>query len=1136
MNTLADATLNFDIKIDTVNLESALKNIGDLMKSVFKDAAAEVDKSSKSFSLLNEGLKAVRFIYESLTLKIPLYTIAQQSATKAADVFKLAWKNNPFAIIATGIEIAVAAFGFFSNAMNKTDADTQKLIDETEKYVQSLNELNEKIDENRAKFQSRADELTQNATIADDLTEKIFLMSEAERDSIEGKGKLLNYVSQLNALYPDLNLQYSEETGLLNMTDAEIQKQVASRQLLAGQALATEIQVNNSKELMDIEQKLAEEEAKRAVLTAELAKETELWVDEWGNSSEIVSEAGKEIKAGLLGVTEGIEDLKNQQTELTAENVKAAKSFETSAIAEHNKKVSSLTEQLDSAKKAYTDVAQAQSISADTTENLTTEYNNLIANNADLLAQYPDLYASLDKNNTAQENGKAIAEAVWKIKKQLLIDELKAQAETIQANIDNLEEQKNAAVKSYSIIAKAASLAWLFGKEERLAEYEDIDAALADANAQAENVAAQIKNLESMELPNIEIRTTVSGGGGGGTGSASSAASSIKDSFALEKEAISDYADTANATIEGQIAMWQDLTKEHEVGSKERIEIDKNIRTLIAQRDKESFNNSKAWIDEEKYYNRLSLEDELAAWQRVQDRYAEGSEQRKEADREAYRVRGEIVKEAYDKEKEYLKSFQTKLKDDYDKRKEFGKSEIEFQNETSKEKIEIISNEYLERIQWEKDEDSIISDDVNKQMSQEFDRSRERLQNLREEKAELIDNLALTNDKLYAELQGLQAQRDAISKRQQDERDAEKAQGFIDKRDAIYDKMATATAEEQLKLEEDLRSLEKDEAAWNQELADRKEINRISNEEKRIRSEISENSRLAKEAAAEYNEEVKKTVDLLAQAVEIGKAGEIVLPISLEWFDEDLDRLSKLGFGADIEQEGEKELGETIVEPIQTVIKAKAVTLQESGKTINENIGIGITDNVALMEEPATEIIDTTIQTMKDNFSEFSPFVIDLYNELRSLFDEQPWTDLGYNMIMGMVTGVYSAMQSLIDAVLADIRAALDAGRSELEIASPAKATISDGINWVLGYISGIKKTEPQLISTIKGVSADMLSMPLPALSQGRYMTQPQLTGAGMTSNSSVVNKYYVYPQKMTYVNQNEFIGELSRAIVKRGV
>lgn len=60
------------------------------------------------------------------------------------------------------------------------------------------------------------------------------------------------------------------------------------------------------------------------------------------------------------------------------------------------------------------------------------------------------------------------------------------------------------------------------------------------------------------------------------------------------------------------------------------------------------------WIEEEKYYNRMSLSDELAAYKRVQSRYAKGTDERKKMDREVYRLEKEIS----DAQKQYVEDVQ----------------------------------------------------------------------------------------------------------------------------------------------------------------------------------------------------------------------------------------------------------------------------------------------------------------------------------------------------------------------------------------------------------------------------------------------------------------------------------------------
>lgn len=97
--------------------------------------------------------------------------------------------------------------------------------------------------------------------------------------------------------------------------------------------------------------------------------------------------------------------------------------------------------------------------------------------------------------------------------------------------------------------------------------------------------------------------------------------------------------------------------------SDEIIDIDKNIYSLrknIAEEsekailkaekdqqeaEKKSFDNSKKWIENKKKLNELSLTEEIAAWERVQARYAEGTEQRQEADEQLYAARTRLLEE-----------------------------------------------------------------------------------------------------------------------------------------------------------------------------------------------------------------------------------------------------------------------------------------------------------------------------------------------------------------------------------------------------------------------------------------------------------------------------------------------------------
>lgn len=55
---------------------------------------------------------------------------------------------------------------------------------------------------------------------------------------------------------------------------------------------------------------------------------------------------------------------------------------------------------------------------------------------------------------------------------------------------------------------------------------------------------------------------------------------------------------------------------------------------------------TKKFIDDKKYYNKISLEEELYVWQQIQNKYKAGTTARIEADKEVYRIRNEISEKA----------------------------------------------------------------------------------------------------------------------------------------------------------------------------------------------------------------------------------------------------------------------------------------------------------------------------------------------------------------------------------------------------------------------------------------------------------------------------------------------------------
>lgn len=124
------------------------------------------------------------------------------------------------------------------------------------------------------------------------------------------------------------------------------------------------------------------------------------------------------------------------------------------------------------------------------------------------------------------------------------------------------------------------------------------------------------------------------------SGVRSSSAAASKDAFDIFKEGINKRKEYNVMYMDEEIRLWEEFAKKYAEGTQIRLKADKEIGRL-------KYENSKQWIDKEKYYKRLSLQDELAAWERVQARYKEGHEYRMQAEREIFRLKQEIWNAEY---------------------------------------------------------------------------------------------------------------------------------------------------------------------------------------------------------------------------------------------------------------------------------------------------------------------------------------------------------------------------------------------------------------------------------------------------------------------------------------------------------
>lgn len=221
----------------------------------------------------------------------------------------------------------------------------------------------------------------------------------------------------------------------------------------------------------------------------------------------------------------------------------------------------------------------------------------------------------------------------------------------------------NAAKDMLGIHSPSTVFAW-FGKM--------VDVGMADGVTQNASVPVNatgdmVQNAIAEANKNMNTKTGEQIGTNFTTGAASGikkgsskVKEEIKSTFELTSDMIEEKKFYNQISTQDELNMWYKIQNEYKIGSEERKKIDREIYTLkqtlikeTQDKEKAAFDHSISWIEDRKFYNKLSLVEELAAWQRVQNQYKIGTEERKRADREVYTLKKELVDKQKSVDQEY---------------------------------------------------------------------------------------------------------------------------------------------------------------------------------------------------------------------------------------------------------------------------------------------------------------------------------------------------------------------------------------------------------------------------------------------------------------------------------------------------
>ena len=196
--------------------------------------------------------------------------VAYQVAIKLADLLTKAFTaTNPWLLLATAIAGVVAALAVLTDGFKQPETALTRTRDAIADVDAAQAELNEKLADAKSEFDQTAGGIEAQAQNAEFLHGKLMDLINSGDRTAETQAKIATYVERLNALYPDLNLQYDKQTNSLNMTNAELSKYIEqTRQAAMLDAYKTRI-AKESEALLAAQEKLTQAEKEYKTATQE---------------------------------------------------------------------------------------------------------------------------------------------------------------------------------------------------------------------------------------------------------------------------------------------------------------------------------------------------------------------------------------------------------------------------------------------------------------------------------------------------------------------------------------------------------------------------------------------------------------------------------------------------------------------------------------------------------------------------------------------------------------------------------------------------------------------------------------------------------------------------------------------------
>lgn len=405
----------------------------------------------------------IDMLIDHMDLAVPaISSVGAALATlKIASVFGAAL--TPVGLLTTALAAGSAAVISYGDSCGEVSGKIQKIVDANSGLVESAKRTTDSVDNTISNYGNSLAEIEAKGQYAQTLADRIGKLATETGRSNEETEVMKDYITELNDLIPDLNLQYDEQTDSINMTVDAMKGYISQSQAMSEAETEAEYQKQLIKEKNDL-----------MVEQLRLASEYETMQEEQSGITNGMNDTEYDqfttMPKWMLALSGGNADAKASYDELSEAMIENSKQQE-----ENKKAAEDVENQLEQLKEKRSEVSEAtENATQKTKENTEAEQANaaeaegqriLQEEKAAALNQYADAVALATSNivKSAHDQISIFGEATNLYGEELqeaknkTIENMESQAESMKRWASDLETIANNGINQ-GILEKLANM------------------------------------------------------------------------------------------------------------------------------------------------------------------------------------------------------------------------------------------------------------------------------------------------------------------------------------------------------------------------------------------------------------------------------------------------------------------------------------------------------------------------------------------------------------------------------------------------------------------------------------------------------------------------------------------------------